>query len=211
MRKLTLTAMVFAVSIIYGCGGSSTTSSGNSTLTLSKSEIDDILFIREEEKLARDVYQTLYQQYSNQIFSNIAQSEQNHMNAMLNLVNIYKLTDPVVDNSIGKFTNQDIANLYTQLTTKVQTSLKDALYVGAYIEELDIVDLKDAINTVKQNSNAQNIISTYENLMCGSRNHLRAFASQIKQSYGEYKAQILSQQEVDSIINTANERCGATF
>lgn len=221
MKKLAVSSLFLVAVVSAGCGGSSsTTSSGNlpvnsSTVNLTKAEIDDVLFIREEEKLARDVYLTLYQTYSTdqnaKVFNNIAQSEQNHMNAMANLIRVYNLPDPVVDNTVGKFTNQDLANLYTQLTTKGQTSIRDALYVGAYIEEIDIVDLKEAINLVKQNSNAQNIISTYENLMCGSRNHLRAFASQIKQIDGSYTAQVLSQQEVDSIINTAIEKCGARF
>lgn len=223
MKKLALAGVFVAAVMLVGCGGdgsSTSASSGTantnlSTVTLSKAEVDDVLFMREEEKLARDVYLTFYQKYNTDqnanVFNNIAQSEQNHMNAMANLIRVYNLTDPVVDNTVGKFTNQDLANLYTQLTTKGGTSLKDALYVGAYIEEIDIVDLKDAINLVKQNSNAQNIISTYENLMCGSRNHLRAFASQIKQLDGQYTAQVLSQQEVDSIINTPNEKCGTGY
>lgn len=221
MKKVVIAGTVLSAVVLFSCGGDgSTTSTSPSqnttqspvTVTLTKAEIDDILFMREEEKLARDVYRTLYQKYNTQIFQNISQSEQRHMDAMANLIKVYNLQDPVVDDSVGKFTNQTIAQMYTDLVTKGQQDYKSALYVGAYIEEHDIEDLARAINTVKQNSNAQNIISTYQNLMCGSRNHLRGFAKEIKTQFGEdYKAQILSQEEVNKIISTPNEKCGAGF
>ncbi|MDP2030099.1 MAG: DUF2202 domain-containing protein [Thiobacillus sp.] len=50
----------------------------------------DLLFMREEEKLARDVYLTLYETWGLAVFSNIASSEQSHMDALLKLLRTYR-------------------------------------------------------------------------------------------------------------------------
>ena len=60
---------------------------------LSDTEIDGILYMREEEKLARDVYLTLSQQWELPIFQNIAGSEATHMEAVSHLLDRYGLTD----------------------------------------------------------------------------------------------------------------------
>ncbi|MCE4618596.1 MAG: DUF2202 domain-containing protein, partial [Desulfurococcales archaeon] len=118
-----------------------TTTTATST-SLSQEEIDAILFMREEEKLARDVYLTLYDMWGLQIFSNIADSEQKHMDSVLTLINNYGLEDPAVD-EIGVFTNPEIQELYNQLIERGSQSLEEALLVGALIEEKDIIDINN--------------------------------------------------------------------
>ena len=65
------------------------------------------------------------------------------------------------------------------------------------MEEIDILDLRDAI---KENDHAD-IVSAYENLMKGSESHLRAFVAQIESQGDDYKAQEMSQADVDEILN----------
>ena len=56
---------------------------------LTESEIQGILFMREEEKLARDVYLALAERWDMNVFSNIARSEQTHMDSVLTLIELF--------------------------------------------------------------------------------------------------------------------------
>lgn len=163
---------------------------------LDASESDYLLLMREEEKLARDTYITLYDRWTLNVFSNISRSEQKHMDAVLTQLTRFGLEDPVTDDTVGVFTNDTLAGYYLDLVDQGEDSLLDALHVGAYVEELDIKDLWDAI----EDTDEPTIISTYENLLAGSRNHLRAFAGQITSRGVAYEAQYLTQEEVDAIV-----------
>jgi hypothetical protein len=167
---------------------------------LSDQEKADLLFLREEEKLARDVYIYSYSKYGQNIFNNISNSEQSHMNSVLNLINKYGLTDPVTSNANGVFSNSELQTLYSQLTAKSDTSLNKALEVGANIEDLDINDIK----TFKNHTTNTDLINVYDKLTCGSRNHMRSFVGQL----GTYTPVYISQAEYNAIINSSNEQCG---
>ena len=171
---------------------------------LSFEESSDILFMREEEKLARDVYITLYEQWKNPVFTNISRAEIRHMSSMLRLIDNHGLTDPVTDDTVGVFVNAELQQLYDTLVAKgLQTEL-DALYVGALIEEVDMEDIQNAIDR----TDLRDVNRVYENLMRGSRNHLRAFVGQIEKRGIDYEAQQISQEEVDLILSEPVERGG---
>lgn len=165
-------------------------------------EADNLVFMREEEKLARDVYLTMYEAWGLNIFSNIAASEQSHTDAVAEMLEKYKLPDPVVDDRVGIFVNQALANLYDTLLARGYQSSLDALLVGALIEEVDMVDLKRAI----EETDNEDIKVLYENLLAGSRNHLRAFVGLIEDQGIVYEAQFLTQEEVDAIVDSPIER-----
>ncbi|RMH36674.1 MAG: DUF2202 domain-containing protein [Gammaproteobacteria bacterium] len=172
---------------------------------LSEVESEGILYMREEEKLARDVYLTLYKRWELPVFQNIANSEQTHMDAVLSLIERYGLDDPAAGNDVGAFTNPDLQALYDQLIDQSSASLADALRVGGAIEEIDILDLEERLGQTDK----ADIQLVYESLMKGSRNHLRAFVSTLEQQTGEsYQPQYLSQDVYDAIINRAIERGG---
>ena len=172
---------------------------------LTEVEIDGLVYMREEEKLARDVYLTLYNQWQLPIFKNIASSEQTHTDSVKTLLDRYNIEDPVKGKDIGEFTNRDLQALYNQLVETGQKSLADALKVGAAIEEIDILDLEERI----AQTNNPDIQTVYENLMRGSRNHLRAFVSTLETQTGEvYQPQYLSQKVYDSIISSDTEKGG---
>lgn len=172
--------------------------------TLSTDESNTLTYMKEEEKLARDVYRTLYDKWNIRAFSNISGAEQRHMDKLSSSLMLYNLPDPVTNDLTGLFTNPELAALYNTLTTKGQSSALAALNVGAYIEEIDILDLQKAINESSQ----QDLKKIYANLMRGSRNHLRAFVRQIENQGVTYKAQAMSQTEVDKIVNAQMERGG---
>ncbi|MBT3190194.1 MAG: DUF2202 domain-containing protein [Anaerolineae bacterium] len=148
---------------------------------LTQTEIDGLSFMREEEKLARDVYLTLYDVWGLPIFQNIASSEQQHTDAVKGLLEFYGAADPVTDDTIGVFANDDLQALYDQLVEKGSLSLADALEVGTTIEEIDILDLQEYL----AETDDPNITMVYENLLKGSYNHLRAFVSQYEGESGE--------------------------
>lgn len=160
-----------------------------------------LLLMREEEKLAHDVYVTLYEKWGMPIFDNISGSEQRHTDAVLDLLEVRGLSDPAAGLGRGEFSNPDFVTLYKQLVEKGSQSLMDALLVGATIEDLDLYDLDQWMLKIKD----EDILSVYKNLAKGSRNHLRAFYGQITSREGDYKAQYISQQKMDEIVNSPKE------
>lgn len=168
---------------------------------LSNDELTSLSFMREEEKLARDVYITLYSKWSVNIFNNISSSEQTHMDAVLLLLKKYNLTDPVGSTAVGVFNNATLQNLYNQLVAQGNNSVLDAYKVGATIEDLDIFDLKNAL----LNNDNQDIKLVYDMLTKGSRNHMRSFYKNILNTGGSYTPQYITQAEFDAIINSSME------
>jgi len=148
---------------------------------LTDDEIASLLFMREEEKLAHDVYIAFYEMWRLPVFENIARSEQNHINSLLRLLEKYGLPDPAQDNPAGVFNDATLQTMYRDLVSQGSQSLLDALYAAAAIEEIDILDLQaDLALTAKAD-----IQTTYQNLIAGSENHLRSFAQMIQRQTGE--------------------------
>ena len=176
---------------------------------LSAEEELGLIRMREEEKLARDVYAALYDIWQKPVFRNISQSEQRHMNAVKVLIDKYELIDPVSDSTMGVFTDPEFSGLYESLVEQGSASLVDALIVGATIEDLDIKDLRDFL---AQTDN-EDITAVYENLLRGSRNHLRAFTYLLSLNGETYEAQYITQEELEAIITSPREtgsRAGRT-
>ncbi len=171
---------------------------------LNADEAATLTFMREEEKLARDIYLAMDQAWGLPPFGNIAVSEQKHMDAIKALLDKYRLADPALS-EIGAFKNDELQQLYDELLGRGEVSYLKALQVGGLIEEVDIEDLENAIDA----TNHADLAQTYASLMCGSRNHLRAFAATIEAQGVAYEAQYLDQEVVDAIIDSPMERGGA--
>jgi hypothetical protein len=193
----TLAAVLLTATLPAGAGGSELTAGSVDT-----TEADYLAYVREEEKLARDVYITLYQAWGLTVFDNIAASEETHTTTVEDMIEKYRLTDPVADDTVGVFVNPDLASLYTTLVTRGSQNSVEALYVGAAIEELDMIDLQAAIDATYNGD----IRQLYENLMRGSRNHLRAYVTRIESLGIVYEAQYLTQEQVDEIVDSPVER-----
>jgi hypothetical protein len=177
--------------------------SGISSGALSDDEIAGLVFMREEEKLAHDVYLTLYEQWGQRTFANIANSEQSHTDAIKALLDAYGLDDPAAERGVGDFADPDLQALYDQLLAEGSASLDAALRVGAAIEEIDILDLEQRIGLTDE----VEIIRVYENLIAGSENHLRAFTSVIERQGGTiYQPDYLSQGAYDLIVSASSGR-----
>jgi len=173
------------------------------TLTLSQDEINDLSFLREEEKLARDVYIYAYSKYQINVFNNISKSEQSHMNSVLSLMIKYDIPDSA-SSEIGVFNNPELHELYDSLTALVDISAVEALTVGAIIEDLDIKDIDLFINNTKK----QDLLDVYDNLTCGSKNHIRSFTSQLENSDVIYTPKYISEEYYNEILSETGGGCG---
>lgn len=144
------------------------------TYDLSEEEKFDILYMWEEEKMARDVYLASYDLWGHKVFNNISASEQKHMNAVYVLVEKYNIVTTIDPNDRGHFSIPEIQNLYDDLAARSRVSKTEAFVVGKDIEELDIQDLQDSIAVAHPDAAA-----IYNNLLQGSYRHLDAFNRQL--------------------------------
>lgn len=198
--KNNLFATALVLMIFSSC---SNDNNNQSTIPPTQAEIDDLKFLREEEKLARDVYLFSYYKYQISIFDNISQSEQKHMDSVLNLMNKYGIPDSA-STEIGVFNNADLQTLYASLIAQSNLSSVDALRVGATIEDLDINDIDDFI----RNTTKSDILNVYDNLTCGSKNHIRTYTSQLSISGVTYSPQFISVEYYNAILSESIGGCG---
>jgi hypothetical protein len=157
--------------------------------------------MREEEKLARDVYTTLHQHWQLPIFDNIARAEQSHMNLVLYVMQRYQLPDPVPSNQVGAFADPVFTQLYQMAVNFGQISPLHALLVGAVIEDLDIFDLHEALFYTDN----RDVDTVWQNLQKGSRNHMRAFYPQLSNQGLVYIGFFLPPAEILNIVGTPVE------
>ena len=190
---------------------------------LDATEASHLTFMREEEKLARDVYLTLADLYpGQQVFNQIAtRAEQTHTDTMRDKLDQFNLPDPnpntnELPSSIGVFTGEEWGWYFTEkfalLTTKAGVSELDALYVGAFIEELDMYDIVVCPQVMidrgysspcgLEYTDERSLQTAYSALVSGSKSHLRAYVEQIETfiGVGNYVAQYITQAEVDAIL-----------
>lgn len=142
-----------------------------STAPLRASEAAALTYLREEEKLARDVYTTLARTSGDPRFTRIAASEQRHMDALGKLLTRYGIADPTAGKAAGEFESAKLQQLYTDLVAKGSASPAAALEVGRSIEKLDITDLQQR----ESDSKHSDVTTVFQQLERGSNMHLRAF------------------------------------
>lgn len=211
MKYLLIIGLLMSVQTLSSCRKEKTETAQNTSTTTKindypyqypdSSELAGLLFMREEEKLARDIYIKMFEKWGINTFNNISESEATHMNAILDILKKYNIPDPVGSNGVGVFKDTVLQEVYGYLLAEGSKSLLDAFKVGATIEDLDIFDLQNNILKVDN----QDIIYVYQNLMKGSRNHLRSFYGQILSQGGTYSPQFISVDDFNSIINSPKE------
>ena len=188
---------------------------------LDYNETTHLQFMREEEKLARDVYITFSEKYPQAtVFQNITESEERHTSAVKNVLDYYSVPDPSVSDFVGVFTGDEwgwyFTEKFAELTAMGNEDLLAALHVGALIEELDMHDILLCPDVIVDESeeieddegcgyvytDKEPILVLYQHLISGSENHLRAFVKNIEKFIGEgnYEAQYLDQASVDDIL-----------
>jgi hypothetical protein len=206
-RLIAFVILILALPSLLACNednvNEDNTVSDNSIVsqTLTDSDKEALLFMLEEEKLARDTYIYLNDLWSVNQFANIKNSEQTHMDAVENLLIQNNIAYSILP--VGEFADQNLQNFYNQFVADGAISLSIALQIGATIEDLDIVDLEDYMDLTTNTD----LISVFEGLQCGSRNHLRSFISAIENNGDIYSPQFLSEDAYNAILNASHERC----
>lgn len=156
-------------------------STDSDTSELNEEQKDELFFIYQEEKLARDVYITLGNLYVNaqtNTFASIQKSEQRHIDAAQGLCEKYGIDlSGVNEDGIGNFVLPVLQQYYDDLVAQGSISLLEAYKVGVFIEELDIGDLTHAIEDLGMPAD---VINVYESLREGSYNHLEAYQTAIE-------------------------------
>ncbi len=207
MKKLAfngigLLVMFFSVFLMSSCEKETTTGNEVETTQVKDDSVsgecyNSLVYMREEEKLAHDVYVKMYELWDVKIFDNISKSETVHTNAVKGLLELYGIEDPALPGE-GEFSNPELQGLYDTLVTMGSNSLVDALTVGATIEEVDILDLDEAI----ENCDVDTVKTVYGRLRHGSTHHLKAFVGWLATQGVDYQPQYLSQEEYDEIMNS---------
>ena len=149
---------------------------------LTEAEINTLLWMREEEKLARDVYIKMTEYYPANIFSNIAAAEQKHFDAIGRKLDQYGIPD-VALTEMGVFYDQDLQRMYDDFVKEGQVGYVEALWVGVAIEEADLVDLSVAIDE----TDSRPLKRTYSRLLIGSQHHLDSFIKLLEKEGIDYE------------------------
>lgn len=171
--------------------------------SLDAGDISNLAYLREEEKLARDLNRALYELWRIPVFERISAVEQLHTGLLEELLARFGLPDPVIDDATGQFADEELGTRFDSLVAEGTRSPLDALHVAAAIEEIDMINL---LRATEQTDNAA-IASVYEGLLIGARNQLRASVAHIGSLGVAYRAQYLPQAEVDRIVRTPVEPC----
>ena len=180
-----------------GSGTCKATSAAVSPLT--SAEIETLKYMHEEEKVAKDLYAQFLAAWGNNVFVNIKSAEANHQAQLANALTKHGIDDSSVEsNAPGVFNNATLQQLYNSLLQQGSVSAVSALTVSALVEETNISDLSQAINT----ATAADLKQIYSNLLSASKNHLRAFILNLSALGVTYSPQLLSQSAVDQILNT---------
>lgn len=172
--------------------------------TITESEQATILRMREDEKLARDVYTTLNEKWNQKVFANILESEAYHMSQIKILIEKYKLEDPVakINDQPGVFVNPEIQKMYDDFIASGSVSVLAAYKAGAEIEEIDIKELGEAIAATE----VKDIKGTYKYLLDASKNHLVAFVRNMERMGVNYEPVVLSKEQFDAIIRSSQAK-----
>ena len=218
-----------------GQGGGPNPSPAPSGEQLDLYEETHLKFMRAEEKLAHDVYKYLdhYLDPDNPVypFANIVWSESNHQDSMTDKLRIYGIEDLNVNDGEGEFHPDNYGDYflakYSLLTGLGENGLLQALMVGGLIEELDMFDIKWCPKVIQETmeieydacgmeyTDEELLEDSFESLIEGSENHLRAFAGAILMKFADtpeypydcYKAQYLTQEEVNDILEVPEGTC----
>ena len=170
--------------------------------TLTQEAKDTLSYMGNEERLAYDVYNYLYDYHLNnnteainQLTNIATNAEYVHIQTVQLLVQKYITSESdftnvdlnennykesaIEDMNAGVYDISAIQNLYDLLISKGVQSKQDALEVGCMVEVTDINDLdKDIL--IAQESNADDVVAAFEFLRDGSYSHYWAFDSGLK-------------------------------
>ena len=188
--------IAYGEGILSLTGGEAAADDGAALAALTAREKDGLLFIWEEEKAARDLYNGLYEKNNMTIFLDLVRSESSHMDQARSVMEKHGLDVP--PDEPGIFQNQTLQEMHDQLLAEGLQSDQDALTVAAVFEEISIVDLEKELSA----SQPDDVRTVYEGLLAGSRKHLRSYVSDLEGQGIEYQPRYLEAEEFQEIVKS---------
>ena len=158
-----------------------------------------------EEKMAYDFYYMMFNKWNMPAFERIMNAELNHKTLMVKMLEKYGMDNPVNDQLIGQYDDKTLQDLYNDLFSRGNTSLKDAFIAAAELEELDYLDLQKALEAA---DNADLRVA-FTNLQRGTTHHLNAMVMQLKRLYDyDYEPKHMDKETFDKLIQQPPHRMG---
>ena len=201
MKATIFLSMLAAMFSIFACDPGD--DAVDPIVPLTGQERVDLLYLYEEEKMARDLYTIAKELYGSNQFTNISESEQRHMDHVVVLFEEYNVDYPS-DNAPGVFDNAEIQAMFDELKVRMESSEMEAVQAALLVEETDI----DDIRTLRDRTEKQDLIDVYDSLECGSGNHLRAYHSKLENLGGTYEPQVLTVEEFEFVLEQDHMHCG---
>ena len=222
LQQFVRAILPIVISSVTGNAGAAPAAVGEDSINvLDFSEQTHLVFTCEEEKLARDVYRVLRRQFPEiRSFAEMAAAGEHSQCKVLDLMRKYRVSVPRVNDNVGVFSWGSYGRYFTEkylvLTSQGSSSPLNALYVGAFMEELNIQDIDLCPKVIVDNSNGigevsacgrnytdnPDVLRVYDSLVAESRRHLQLLVRDIEQfiGAGKYQAQVLPQEQVDAIL-----------
>ena len=222
LQLILKTSLATIVAITISNAAANAAAGEDSNLVLDFNEQTHLVFTCEEEKLEHDVYRVLGRRFPEiESFAVMAENKEHSNCALDELLQKYHVSVPRVNNNVGVFSwgiyGRYFREKYLVLTNQGSSSPLNALYVGAFIEELNIQDINHCPKVLVDISNGINddsacgmkytdnpdVLAVYEDLLDESREHLRLLVRYIEHviGSGNYQAQILQQDGMDAILS----------
>lgn len=201
MKKLLFALLTLSWPIVQGMYAQELTTADEKTL----------LYMIEEEKMARDVYAAFEAKWGAAIFNHISEAEGKHFERVLGLAQSQgvKVPNAIEKNKAGQFRNKELQAMYDEFIASGSQSLEAALRVGALLEETNYRDLSAAIAATDNEA----VRTTFTQLLDASANHLRAFSRNLSKQGVDYQPAVLPQADFDAIMadtdNVKNRTQGA--
>ena len=141
------------------------------TTGLSNAQLTEM---REEERVARDLYEQLADTSGSLVFTRIAASEQRHLDAVENLMEMQGMDPDAAGRTVGEYAVPSLQTAYDTWLDQGTESAEEAFTVGVDLETQDIADLKTL--DPASGTPAERVVAA---LLQGSRHHLAAFTAAV--------------------------------
>lgn len=162
-------------------------------------------YLREFSMFKRDIYSSsaFFCTFATEddcapLFLSLARKQQKHMNALKDLLVFYGISDPLLSEEHGDYSEGFLDDDDLNIRTFVgwMPSYTFILENVAYLEEMNIRDLRLAIDETDEHR----LISAYTKLISDNYVHLLQLASILHDDPLDYTSQILGAEEVEQIL-----------
>ncbi len=165
---------------------------------ITPAEAGYLQFLREEEKVAHNVYEVLYAIWNEPSFLEIMSEEAEHMEVLKHLLKQKDIPDPLegIETDNGIFTRPALKKMFEDLTAQGARSVTEAYKVAAIFEETDIRDLTNRFNATQD----PDVREVYDELIHASEHHLRTCVQNLKRLGYAYPPTVLPREDYERII-----------